>query len=296
MEMVARDLTKCYRDGTIALANFTHTWHSGVVHGLLGANGAGKTTLLRMCATLERPTAGLLQVGAWNVQERAARRHIRTYLGYKPQVFQFYDELTATEFLAYMGRLKGLETGQVGLQTIHRVLEQVNLAGVAQRPLGSFSGGMKQRVCLAQALLGSPRLLLLDEPTAGLDPAERTRLYSLLAELAAHALILLSTHLTEDVARLCDQVTVLQQGRQVFQGSPQTLADRAHGRVWELEAPPNLILSDTVVLAQTPVATGIRYRLYADRAPHPSAVPVSRPTLEDSYLYLCSEDAHHAKR
>ncbi len=296
MEMVARDLTKCYRDGTIALADFTHTWHSGVVHGLLGANGAGKTTLLRMCATLERPTAGLLQVGAWNVQERAARRHIRTHLGYKPQVFQFYDELTATEFLAYMGRLKGLETGQVGLQTIHRVLEQVNLAGVAQRRLGTFSGGMKQRVCLAQALLGSPRLLLLDEPTAGLDPAERTRLYSLLAELAAHTLILLSTHLTEDVARLCDQVTVLQQGRQVFQGSPQTLADRAHGRVWELEAPPDLILSDTVVLAQTPVAKGIRYRLYADRAPHPSAVPVSRPTLEDSYLYLCREDADHPKR
>ena len=290
MEMVARDLTKRYRDDTVALADFTHTWHPGVVHGLLGANGAGKTTLLRMCATLERPTAGTLEVGTWNVQERAARRHIRTHLGYKPQVFQLYDELTATEFLAYMGRLKGLEPGEASISAIHRVLEQVNLEREVHRRLGTFSGGMKQRVCLAQALLGTPRLLLLDEPTAGLDPAERTRLHSLLAVLAAHALILLSTHLTEDVARLCDQVTVLQHGRQVFQGSPQALAYRAHGRVWELEAPSDLILSDTVVLGRIPVATGIRYRLYADRVPHPAAVLVDQPTLEDGYLSLFHGD------
>ena len=288
MEIVAHSLQKQYPKGVIALKPLDLTQRAGSVHGLLGPNGAGKSTFLRLCATLEQPTSGTLHIHTWDVRSRTERRNIRSHLGYLPQTFRLFEELTPIEFLAYMCNLKELACSIP--KEVARVLEAVNLTEDAQRRIGTFSGGMKQRVGIAQALLGEPRVLILDEPTAGLDPHERSQLRNLLANLAEHCLVLLSTHIVEDVAQLCAQVAVLYQGQLCFHDTPESLAARACGYIWELVADEILVNPSGVeVLGSTPTPQGTRYRLGSDFQPHAEAHPVAVPTLEDGYLRLCAE-------
>jgi ABC-type multidrug transport system ATPase subunit len=285
MEIVAHQLDKQYRNGAQALKQVSLTLQAGTVNGLLGPNGAGKTTFLRMCATLEQPSAGWLTVMNRNVVQRREHRYIRHHLGYLPQDFQLYADLRCEEFLAYAATLKGLDARSIR-QEIHRVLDIVNLLSDARKRIGVLSGGMKQRVGLAQALLGQPKVLILDEPTAGLDPQERIRLRNLLAGLADQCLIILSTHIVEDIAQICSNVVVLQRGRLAFEGAPATLAAMPRGRVWEVEPHTDLDLADTRLLGSRAGTGGIRHRIYAPSRPHPDAQPVAEPTLEDGYMCL----------
>ncbi len=295
MEIVACGLHKQYAKGVVALESLDLTQRTGTVHGLLGPNGAGKSTFLRLCATLEQPTSGTLHIHTWDVRSRTERRHIRRHLGYLPQAFRLYEELTPIEFLAYVCNLK--ELARPIPQEVARVLEAVNLTEDARRRIGTFSGGMKQRVGIAQALLGEPRVLILDEPTSGLDPHERNQLRNLLANLAERSLVLLSTHIVEDIAQLCAQVAVLYQGQLCFHDTPESLAVQARGYIWELVTDETLITPSGVeVLGSTPTPQGTRYRLGSDFRPHAEAHPVADPTLEDGYLRLCAEAQSDVQR
>ncbi len=284
MEIAAQDLTKRYRNGTVALDALSITLQVGTIHGLLGSNGAGKSTFLRLCATLDTPTEGDLTVAGQDVRDRTAHRHIRDLLGYLPQDYRLYDDLTPWEYLTYMGVLKELPTVDTEVQ---RVLEAVDLTSEASSLMGGFSGGMKQRVGVAQALLGDPRVLLLDEPTAGLDPVQRRNLRNALVQLADRCLVILSTHIVEDVSQMCSSVSVLQRGHLVFHDTPMALATSAKGWVWEVDVPHgSLDLSEAGVLYTAPTATGMRYRVQSRSKPHPDARLVEEPSLEDAFLCL----------
>ncbi len=284
MEITARELEKRYRNGTLALDALSLAWRTGAVHGLLGPNGAGKSTFLRLCATLDVPTGGVLTVGGKDVQDRAASRYIRGLLGYLPQDFGLYDDLTPQEYLAYMAALKELPSSS---REVHRVLEAVDLTREAGSLIGTFSGGMKQRVGLAQALLGKPRLLLLDEPTAGLDPIQRRNLRNVLVQMADRCLVVLSTHIVEDVAQMCATVAVLQRGCLVFHDTPAAMVESVRSQVWEVEVPHgSAVPAHAAVLSSAGTSAGMRYRVQAREKPHPDAARVESPSLEDAFLCL----------
>ncbi len=289
MEIVAQNLGKQYQDGFDALSQVTLVMERGTVNGLLGPNGAGKTTFLRMCATLEQPTAGTLMVLDRNVSDRHSQRQIRSHLGYLPQEFQLYTELKCEEFLAYVATLKGIGARSVRRE-IQRVLGEVNLLNAARRRIGALSGGMKQRIGIAQALLGQPKILILDEPTAGLDPQERARLRNLLLNLMNRCLIVLSTHMVEDAAQMCSSIFVLRNGQLAFEGSPEELASKPKGFVWEVETKAEIVLAGAKILGSVAVKNGTRYRILANTKPYPNARLVSVPTLEDGYIFLDESD------
>lgn len=285
MEIEAQHVAKQFAKEVTALNDITLDLKSGTVNGLLGPNGAGKTTFLRLCATMEQPSGGTLTVMGRDVTQRAERRHIRGRLGYLPQEFQLYDELNCDEFLAYAATLKELDSNSIRSE-VQRVLDAVNLTRQARRRINTLSGGMKQRVGLAQALLGQPQLLILDEPTAGLDPEERGRLRNLLASLADQCLILLSTHIVEDVAQICSHVSVLHQGRLAFHGIPEELAASQMGCVWELDSVSQMDGLGALLLSSKALTEGTRYRLWSKTKPHSAARLVDEPTLADGYLCL----------
>lgn len=285
MEIEAQHVAKQFAKEVTALNDITLDLKSGTVNGLLGPNGAGKTTFLRLCATMEQPSGGTLTVMGRDVTQRAERRHIRGRLGYLPQEFQLYDELNCDEFLAYAATLKELDSNSIRSE-VQRVLDAVNLTRQARRRINTLSGGMKQRVGLAQALLGQPQLLILDEPTAGLDPEERGRLRNLLASLADQCLILLSTHIVEDVAQICSHVSVLHQGRLAFHGIPEALAASQMGCVWELDSVSQMDGLGALLLSSKALTEGTRYRLWSETKPHSAARLVDEPTLADGYLCL----------
>ncbi len=259
------------------------------VFGLLGPNGAGKSTLMRILATLVEPSAGTARVAGYDVRrDRAAIRH---QLGYLPQDFGFYPRLTAYETLDYLALLSGL--GRERRARIEEVLAVVNLGDVARTRVGAFSGGMKQRLGIAQALLNRPALLIVDEPTAGLDPVERVRFRTLLAALAARSTILLSTHIVADVDSSCGDLAVLQKGRVVYRGAPTGLAARAEGRVWGATVAPDQLLAverTCTVAAATATPTGLEVRLVGTPPDGLATTPLA-PTLEDGYLALVGPGA-----
>jgi ABC-type multidrug transport system ATPase subunit len=284
-----RSLHKKYPGGTVALAGVSLTLGEGVL-GLLGANGAGKTTLLSIIATVVKPTSGtVLWEGKDVVAEPGA---VRRALGYLPQDFGVYDRLTAREFLSYLGRLKGIPESTLAAR-VGSMLELVNLHGVANRRLGGFSGGMRQRVGIAQALLGDPKLLIVDEPTAGLDPEERVRFRNLLAEIAHGRLVILSTHIVSDVEAVASRIAILRRGTLVAVEAPEEILRRAAGRVFT-----TVVASDRVAEVQKRVAVaglfrraeGVHVRFVTQGgSPIEGAVAVE-PTLEDAYL-LVNRDA-----
>ena len=279
-------VTKRWRGGKTAVEDFTLEVPAGVL-GLLGPNGAGKTTLMQMIATLTRPTSGRVLFQGRDVAR--APEAIRERLGYLPQDFGVYDNLTAFEFLDYVARLKGVRSRA----RVEGLLESVNLHTVARRNVGTFSGGMRQRLGIAQALLADPELLIVDEPTAGLDPEERVRFRSLLSELGLGRLVILSTHIVSDVESIATHVAVMRAGRLAAFGTAERLLREARGSAWEATlASEDLAARRSALVLSSAVrhADGVHVRLVGPAPPVPGARPVE-PTLEDAYLFLIRRDA-----
>ncbi len=265
---------------TSALAGLTFDAPAGIT-GLLGPNGSGKTTLLRMAATVLAPDAGHIRLLGWDPSTSDERLAIRRRLGYMPQEPGFHRSFTAFEFVDYIAILKEMIDRRARHEEVRRVLTLVGLESVMDRKIKALSGGMRRRVALAQALLGDPDILVLDEPTAGLDPEQRLRFREIVSERAADRTVLLSTHQTEDVAAMCPRVVVMLDGRALFEGTPRDLADNAAGRVW--------LSSDRSPAARLSWrnADGA-HRNIGDA---PAGAELVAPTLEDGYLLLVGERA-----
>jgi ABC-2 type transport system ATP-binding protein len=250
------------------------------VTGLLGPNGAGKTTLLRILATVLRPDDGDIRIFGLRPGDDAERHEIRSRLGYQPQEPGFFHGFTVRSFVDYVAVLKEIVDADERRAEVRRVIDRVGLTSVADRKIRRLSGGMRQRVAIAQALLGHPELLVLDEPTAGLDPEQRFRFREIVSEIATDRAVILSTHQTDDVAALCDRVVVLHEGSVRFDGTPSSLAALAAGRAWVADGPqPGALLSWRI-------GTG-RYRNLGDPTPGAELV---EPTIEDGYLLLVGPD------
>ena len=284
MQLVIESLGKKYPGRGWALAEFTLTLNPGVT-GLLGPNGAGKSTLMRILATVSKPSAGRV---LWNGIDLAKQPDaLRATLGYLPQDFGVYPQLSPLEFLDYIAAAKGLEP-RSARQRIDQLLELVNLTDARHRALGGFSGGMRQRVGIAQALLNDPQVLIVDEPTAGLDPEERVRFRNLLGDLSGERIVLLSTHIVSDVEATATRIALMGQGHLLADATPEQLLDRVRGRVWELELPATeleVMRARHLVGATLRRGTQVLARVVAEHAPGASARTVE-PSLEDAYLLL----------
>lgn len=228
--LAIENLTHVYSNGTKALDNVSLTVPNGMF-GLLGPNGAGKSTLMRSIATLQTPTSGSIRFGDIDVIKEPEL--LRRTLGYLPQDFGVYPRVSAYDMLDHMAILKGIGNGKDRKQTVESLLNQTNLWTVRKKALAGFSGGMRQRFGIAQALIGDPALIIVDEPTAGLDPEERNRFLNLLAEIGENKVVILSTHIVEDVADLCPSMAVMSNGRIQLEGSPADLMERLKGRIWK---------------------------------------------------------------
>jgi ABC-type multidrug transport system ATPase subunit len=255
--------------------------------GLLGPNGAGKTTLMRILAGIAEPSRGSVRVDGHDLTRESGKRAVKSMLGYLPQELGLYPELTAAQFVDYMAILKGIDDPRKRGQSVERVLEMVGLRDAAGRKIKGFSGGMKRRVGIAQALVNDPRLLIVDEPTAGLDPEERIRFRNLLVKLAADRVVVLSTHIVEDIGQTCRDMAVLAHGQVLFQGSPVELMTAAEGHVWMLtasgdEKPDH----DLTVVSMLHLPEGIQYRLVGKDVVDFPAAQAARPGLEDGYVWL----------
>jgi ABC-type multidrug transport system ATPase subunit len=282
MRLVIESVGKQYQGGLWALRDFSLELAPGIL-GLLGPNGAGKSTLMKILATITRPSEGRV---TWDGADIHAHPDaLRAALGYLPQDFGVYPHLDAIEFLDYLGAVRGL-TGPQRRARIPEVLATVNLADAARRPLGGYSGGMRQRIGIAQALLHEPRLLIVDEPTVGLDPEERVRFRNLLSDLAHERIVLLSTHIVSDLESTTERIALMDRGRLLECASADELITRTAGRVWEwtvsTDALPE-VRRQHRVSGTARRGDGVLVRVVADAAPTPAARPAA-PTLEDAYL------------
>lgn len=223
------NLTHRYSNGTVALDNVGLSIGAGMF-GLLGPNGAGKSTLMRVIATLQTPSAGAVRFGDIDVIRQPEQ--LRRTLGYLPQDFGVYPRVSAEAMLDHLAVLKGIANAKERRETVHALLNQVNLWNVRKKALAGYSGGMRQRFGIAQALIGQPKLVIVDEPTAGLDPEERNRFLNLLAAIGEEVVVILSTHIVEDVAQLCSRMAILAGGKVVSEGAPETLRQSVQGQVW----------------------------------------------------------------
>ena len=282
MKLTIEGVGKRYKGDFWGLREFSLELGPGVL-GLLGPNGAGKSTLMRILATITRPTEGRV---LWNGADVVRSPDgLRSGLGYLPQDFGVYPNLNAVEFLEYMAAVKGL-AGEAARRRIDELLVLVNLTEARKRPLGGYSGGMKQRIGIAQALLNDPQLLIVDEPTVGLDPEERVRFRNLLSDLGGERIVILSTHIVSDVEATATGIALIDQGRLLAHAAPEELLRRVEGKVWEWVIPS----------AELPAARerwkisnairrgdGVHARVVSERPPVPEATPVA-PSLEDAYL------------
>ena len=230
MQLNIQNLSKTYPNGVAALKNVSLTINRGMF-GLLGPNGAGKSTLMRTIATLQEADSGSIQLGDVNVLEDKVA--LRRVLGYLPQEFGVYPRISAQQLLDHMAVLKGITDKKERKALVDAMLERVNLHDHRKKSVSSFSGGMRQRFGIAQALLGEPQLIIVDEPTAGLDPGERNRFYNLLSEIGENVIVILSTHIVDDVKELCSDMAIIHQGEVLFSGSPQLAVDSLDGLIYE---------------------------------------------------------------
>jgi ABC-type multidrug transport system ATPase subunit len=279
------NLSKTYSGGIHALTGIHLEIGSGMF-GLVGPNGAGKTTLMRILAGLIRPSSGEVHILGNDLSTARGKLALKSKLGYLPQDLGLYPDLTAHEFLDYVAVLKGITDARARRSQVDMLLERMHLTGSANRPLKTFSGGMQRRVGVAQALLGEPSLLVVDEPTAGLDPEERVHLRNLLADMAtADRTVILSTHIVEDVSQTCSDLAVLNLGEVIFRGSPRELIERARGKVWTITTTGQRPDSGLVVVATVQLSEGTQYRVLGEPENSCDAQP-AEPNLEDGYIWL----------
>ena len=259
----------------------------GGMFGLLGPNGAGKTTLMRILAGIVNSSGGTVLINGQDVSTPSGKQTVKSWLGYLPQELGMYPELTAMQFVDYMAILKGLDDPRLRKQRVEKVMEMVGLCDAAGRKIKGFSGGMKRRVGIAQALVNDPRLLIVDEPTAGLDPEERIRFRNLLVNLAADRTVLLSTHIVEDIGQTCRDLAVIARGQVLFRGSPAQLMQAAAGHVWSVTtAEPEKPNHGLTIVSMLHLAEATQYRLVGESiASYPQAQTV-QPGLEDGYVWL----------
>jgi len=286
MHLVIEGVSKCYRGGVWGLRDFSLRLEPGVL-ALVGPNGAGKSTLMRILATITRPTEGSVTWNGTGIVD--SPNAVRRILGYLPQDFGIYPNLNALEFLEYMAALKGLD-GRAARRRIQELLRVVNLFDVRKRPLGGFSGGMKQRLGIAQALLNDPELLIVDEPTAGLDPQERVRFRNLLSELAGERIVILATHIVSDAEATATRVAIISHGALLKHAEPEGLLQAVEGRVWQCIVPSGeltIARRRHIISSAARRSDGTHLRVIGD-APSAPGVRAARPTLEDAYLYFIS--------
>jgi len=282
-ELTISGLSKTYPNGVQALSGVSLTIGTGMF-GLLGPNGAGKSTLMRTLATLQEADTGTVRLGAIDVlRDKDA---VRRTLGYLPQDFGVYPKVSAEEMLDHLARLKGLANRDQRREVVATLLQQTNLYDVRRKALGGYSGGMRQRFGIAQALLGNPRLVIVDEPTAGLDPEERVRFHNLLAEIGENVIVILSTHIVSDVSDLCGRMAIINQGRVLLTGKPLELVASLEGRVWqkavarsELEA----VKAAYPVISTRLLAGRTQVNAVGETAPGDGFAPAAA-TLEDVYF------------
>jgi ABC-2 type transport system ATP-binding protein len=229
MELQIRGVSKTYANGVRALKDVTLTIPAGM-YGLLGPNGAGKSTLMRMVATLQEPDTGTITLGGIDVVRQ--KDEVRKTLGYLPQEFGVYPRTSAQDMLSHIALLKGFTNAKQRNEAVAAMLHRCNLYNDRKKALSGFSGGMRQRFGIAQALIGNPQLLIVDEPTAGLDPGERNRFYNLLSEIGEQVIVILSTHIVEDVMDLCRKMAIIHNGRVLFEGDPEEAIARLNGKIW----------------------------------------------------------------
>jgi ABC-type multidrug transport system ATPase subunit len=284
MNLSIRSVSKQYRRDFWGLRGFSLELTPGVL-GLLGPNGAGKSTLMRILATITEKTEGII---TWNGMDTAKHPdELRQLLGYLPQDFGVYPNLNAREFLEYMAAVKGLDAASAK-RRIEELLELVNLVDVAKRPLGGYSGGMRQRVGIAQALLNDPQLLIVDEPTAGLDPEERVRFRNLLSDLSGERIVILSTHIVSDVEATATSIAIINKGQRIIHAAPEAILQAVEGKVWTwlVSSEEFSTLKQTHLISNTARrADGVHVRVVADQKPNDAAESVSA-NLEDAYLYF----------
>ena len=302
MELQIRNVSKAYPNGVQALANVTLTIPAGM-YGLLGPNGAGKSTLMRILATLQEPDAGTISLvpspGEGELIDVVRQKDdVRRTLGYLPQEFGVYPKVSAETLLDHFALLEGIASKGERRSLVDALLRQVNLWDVRKQKLGGYSGGMKQRFGVAVALLGNPKLLVVDEPTAGLDPAERVRFLNLLSELGERSIVLLSTHIVDDVAELCTRMAVIDRGEILMEAEPLRAVEELRGRIWRRviarEALPqaereHAVISTKLLAGRTVV------HVYSDTLPGPGFEPVT-PQLEDVYFSAMAGHLGHRGR
>lgn len=291
MELHIQSLTKEYHRGKPAIENISIEISNGMF-GLLGPNGAGKTTLMKVLVTLLEPTSGLVSYDA--LQLGRDNQEIRRLTGYLPQEYGLYPSLTARELLSYMATLHGNSDRLNWQSQIESVLEQVHLNDVRDQRVGGFSGGMRQRLGIAQALLNDPKLLIVDEPTAGLDPEERVRFRNLLGQLSGNRIVILSTHIVDDISNSCDDMALLDEGHIYYRGRPSDFIQSVEGLVWSttvLPAQVSAIETAYQVISAVRHKDGVSLRLLAKREAVtglPNVQPVE-PTLEDAYIWIMKQ-------
>lgn len=298
MKLTISNLSKTYPNGVQALKNISLTIES-TMFGLLGPNGAGKSSLMRTIATLQDADEGEVYLDDLNVLND--KDAVRRLLGYLPQEFGVYPKMSALDMLDHLAVMKGIMNRGERKDVVESLLRQANLWDVRKKKLGTYSGGMKQRFGIAQALIGNPKLLIVDEPTAGLDPTERNRFLNLLSSIGSEVVVILSTHIVEDVRELCPDMAIMDQGKLIVEGSPQAAIDALSGRIWKKavanEAELAGLQKAVRVISTHLVAGQTAIRVYADGSPGKDFAP-AEPDLRDVYFLQLSEaevsrEAHH---
>ncbi|MBK9601498.1 MAG: ABC transporter ATP-binding protein [Anaerolineales bacterium] len=284
MQLTINKLGKEYKRGFWGLKDFSLEIKPGIL-GLLGPNGAGKSTFMRMLATITKPTDGTI---TWNGTDVVKSPDtLRDVLGYLPQDFGVYPNLNAVEFLEYMAAIKGLDAASAK-KRIDELLQLVNLVEAAKRPLGGYSGGMKQRVGIAQALLNDPQLLIVDEPTVGLDPEERVRFRNLLSDLSGERIVILSTHIVSDVEATATHIALVNKGQLLREDAPENLLKELENKVWEWTVQSDdlpALKQKHIVSGTIRRSDGVQVRVVSAEKPEAQAENTS-PNLEDAYLYF----------
>lgn len=283
MKLEINDLSKTYANGVHALKNVSLTLNNGMF-GLLGPNGAGKSSLMRTIATLQEADSGSVFLDDLDVLK--SKTQVRQLLGYLPQEFGVYPKISAERMLDHIAQLKGIGNSGERRDLVNSLLENVNLSKDKKKHLGTYSGGMKQRFGIAQALIGSPKLIIVDEPTAGLDPAERNRFYNLLSQLGENTIVILSTHIVEDVSTLCSNFAIICQGEVLYAGEPDAAVAEMEGRIFSkaINKSELGLYQDDFTVISTQLKTGkLHIRIISDTTPG-SGFAAAAPNLEDVYF------------